>query len=207
MSKALLLNRAAPALFVLCIGVGVGLPSAGTAQIAEPLCRDLVASQLSTVGSVCVSVAEGELDIRIETTGGARLVETQIAIAATLSGFPLTESGVPQLGRFPHKSTHQPPTSMVSSRLPIDEAANEAGQLLIAVHTSIVDAGGVEHGVWAAGSRFREEGNPATYFVVPLESRSTFQDSGGLARSMLTSTRSILTTSSPSIDRHPLLEE
>jgi len=128
-----------------------------------------------------VSLAEGELDIRIETTGGARLVETQVAVAATLSGFPLTESGTPQLGRFPHKSTHQPPTSMVSSRLPIDEAAREAGQLLIAVHASVVDAGGVEQGAWAAGSRFREPGNPATYFALPLESRFTFLESGGPA--------------------------
>jgi len=200
MSKAFFLNRAASAVFVLCIGVGVGLPSAGTAQIAEPLCRDLVASQLSTVGSVCVSLAEGELDIRIETTGGARLVETQVAVAATLSGFPLTESGVPQLGRFPHRLTHQPPTSMVPYRIPIDATAREAGQLLIAVHASVVDAGGVEHGAWAAGSRFREPGNPATYFVLPLESRSTFRDSGWLARSVLASSRS-------RIERRPFVEE
>jgi len=200
MFKALFLNRAASALFVLCIGAGVGLPSAGTAQIAEPLCRDLVASQLSTVGSVCVSLAGEGLDIRIETTGGARLVETQVAVAATLSGFPLTESGVPQLGRFPHRLTHQPPTSMVPYRIPIDPTAQEAGQLLIAVHASVVDAGGVEHGAWAAGSRFREPGNPATYFVLPLESRSTFRDSGWLARSVLASSRS-------RIERRPFVEE
>ncbi len=200
MPRAFFLNRAASALFVLCIGVSVGLPSTGTAQIAEPLCRDLVASQLVTVGSVCVSVAEGELDIRIETTGDARLVETQIAVAATLSGFPLTESGVPQLGVFPHRSTYQPPVSMVPYRIPIDEAAHEAGQLLIAVHASVVDAGGVEQGAWAEGSRFREPGNPATYFALPLESRSTFRDSGGLGSSALASSGS-------GIDKRPLVEE
>ncbi len=187
MSTALM-NRAVSAAFVVCVGAGVGLlglPIVGTAQINEPLCRDLVASQLMTIGSVCVNVAEGELDIRIETTGGARLVETQVAAAATLSGFPLTESGVPQLGRFPHRLTHQPPTSMVPYRIPIDATAREAGQLLIAVHASVVDAGGVEHGAWAAGSRFREPGNPATYFVLPLEGRSTFRNPGWLARSVL----------------------
>ncbi len=185
MPRAFFLNRAASAVFVLCIGVGVGLPSAGAAQIDEPLCRDLVASQLATVGSVCVSLVEEELDIRIETTGGARLVEIQIAVATTLSGFPLNESGLPQLGRFPHRSTHQPPTSMVPYRVPIDETAQEAGQMLIAVHTSVVDARGVEHGAWAAGSRFREPGNPATYFTLPLEGRSTLQDSDALGRSGL----------------------
>jgi hypothetical protein len=136
-----------------------------------------------TVGSVCVSVAEGELDVRIETSGGARLVETQIAVAATLSGFPLTESGVPQLGRFPHKSTYQPPVPTASYRIPVDETAREAGQLLIAVHASVIDAGGVEHGAWAAGSRFREPGNPATYFALPLDGRPTSRDSDGLASS------------------------
>ncbi len=200
MPRAFFLNRAASALFVLCIGVSVGLPSTGTAQIAEPLCRDLVASQLVTVGSVCVSLAQGELDVRIETTGDARLVETQIAVAATLSGFPLTESGVPQLGRFPHRLTHQPPVSMVPYRIPIDATAQEAGQLLIAVHASVVDAGGVEQGAWAEGSRFRDPGNPATYFALPLESRFTFLDSGGPASTgwQLNGSR---------IDRRPLLEE
>ena len=200
MSTALFQNRAALAVFVVCVGVGVSIPIAGTAQIAEPLCRDLVASQLVTVGSVCVSVVEGELDIRIETTGDVRLVETQIAVAATLSGFPLTESGVPQLGVFPHRSTYQPPVSMVPYRLPIDEAAREAGQLLIAVHASVVDAGGVEEGAWAAGSRFREPGNPATYFALPLESRSTLRDSGGLGSSGLASSGS-------RINKRPLVEE
>jgi hypothetical protein len=179
MSKALFLNRAASTVFVVSVGAGVGLPIAGTAQIAEPLCRDLVASQLVTVGSVCVSLAEGELDVRIETTGDTRLVETRVAVAPTLSGFPLSESGVPKLGLFPHASTHQPPASVVPYRIPIDETAHEEGQLLIAVHASVVDGAGVEHGAWAAGSRFREPGNPATYFAFPLEGRSTYQDSGG----------------------------
>ena len=208
MFKALFLNRAASALFVLCIGAGVCLPSAGTAQIAEPLCRDLVASQLVTVGSVCVSVAEGYLDIRIETTGDTRLVETRIAVAATLSGFPLSESGVPKLGLFPHASTHQPPASMVPYRIPIDETAREAGQLLIAVHASVIDGAGVEHGAWAAGSRFREPGNPATYFALPLESRSTFRDSGWPASGELASLALVsLPSSGPRIDKRPLLEE
>jgi len=200
MYEALFLNRAASAVFVVSVGVGVGLPVAGAAQIAVPLCRDLVASQLVTVGSVCVFVAEGELDIRIETTGDTRLVETRIAVAATLGGFPLSESGVPKLGLFPHASTHQPPASIVPYRIPIDETAREEGLLLIAVHASVVDGAGVEHGAWAAGSRFREPGNPATYFALPLESRSTFRDSGGLASSGLAS-------SGPKIDRRPLLEE
>lgn len=203
MSTALFLNRATSAVVVVCVGVGVGLPIAGTAQIAEPLCRDLVADQLVTVGSVCVSLAEGNLDIRIETTGDALLIETKIAMAATLSGFPLTESGVPKLGLFPHASTHQPPVSTVPYRIPIDETAREEGQLLIAVHASVVDGAGVEHGAWAAGSRFREPGNPATYFALPLESRSTFLDWGGKASSELAS----LAGGGPRIDRRTFVEE
>ena len=195
MSTALFLNRAASAVFLVSVGAGAGLPVAGTAQVAEPLCRDLVASQFMTVGSVCVSLAEGYLDIRIETTGDTRLVETQLAVAATLGGFLLNESGVPSLGLFPHTSTHQPPASMAPYRIPIDETARESGQLLIAVHASVIDGAGVEHGAWAAGSRFREPGNPATYFALPLASRSSFRDLGGLASSGLT------------LDKHPLLEE
>ncbi len=208
MYEALFLNRAASAVFVVSVGVGVGLPVAGAAQIAVPLCRDLVASQLVTVGSVCVFVAEGELDIRIETTGDTRLVETRIAVAATLGGFPLSESGVPKLGLFPHASTHQPPASMVPYRILIDETAREAGQLLIAVHASVIDGAGVEHGAWAAGSRFREPGNPATYFALPLESRSTSRDSAGPASGEPASLAlASLASSGPRIDKRPLLEE
>ena len=208
MSTSLFLNPAALAVFLVSAGAGIGLPVAGAAQIAEPLCRNLVASQLMTVGSVCVSVAEGELDIRIETTGDTRLVETRIAVAATLSGFPLSESGVPKLGLFPHASTHQPPASLVPYRIPIDETAREAGQLLIAVHASVIDGAGVEHGAWAAGSRFREPGNPATYFALPLESRPPFRDSGRPARAGRASRApASLPRSGPRIDKRPLLEE
>jgi len=84
---------------------------------------------------------------------------------------------------------------MAPYRIPIDETVRESGQLLIAVHASVIDGAGVEHGAWAAGSRFREPGNPATYFALPLESRFSLRDSGGLA------------SSGSTIDKRPLLED
>jgi hypothetical protein len=97
---------------------------------------------------------------------------------------------------------------MAPYRIPIDETARESGQLLIAVHASVIDGAGVEHGAWAAGSRFREPGNPATYFALPLESRSTFRDSGWPASGELASLAlASLAGSGPRIDERPLLEE
>ena len=131
-------------------------------------CRNLIASQVETVGRVCVDIVDGGADVEITVSEGNGLLETRVAVAATLEGFPRSESGVPQLGLFAHSSTHQPPVSSTLYQISIEELDLDGGQLLLSVHASVMDADEVEHGAWVEGRRFAEPGPPATYFAVAV---------------------------------------
>lgn len=135
-------------------------------------CRDLIAGQLETVGEVCVTLAGEEVDILITTVGLVRLLETRVAVASDLNGFPLSESGVPKIGLFPHSTTHQPPAQSTSYRISVVGLDLASGELLISVQASVMDGSQVEHGAWPEGIRFRERGNPATYFSIRLPERN-----------------------------------
>ncbi len=141
-----------------------------TAQTSEQ-CRDLIASQAETVGEVCVTLSGEDVNIVVTTMGEMRLVETRVAVASDLDGFPLSESGAPRLGQFPHSATHQPPTTSTSYQISVADFDLGSGELLISVHASVVDGSQVEHGAWPVGTRFREQGSPATYFSIPVPDR------------------------------------
>jgi len=133
------------------------------------LCVDLIASQLDSVGQVCATVEEGELVVRIVAAEGYVLSETHVAVGSSLAGIPVAESGMPQLGRFPYKTTYAPTVSEASYRVSLEDLGSEAPEeLYIAAHASVIGTGGTEEGAWAGGTRFREEGSPATYFTVPV---------------------------------------
>ena len=144
--------------------------SAVTAQTSEE-CRDLVASQVETVGEVCATLAGENLNILVTTTGEVRLLETRVAVARDLDGLPLSESGVPKLGLFPHSATHQPPASSTSYQISVAALDLVSGELLISVQASVMDGSRVEHGAWPVGIRFRAQGNPGTYFPIPVSDR------------------------------------
>ena len=134
-------------------------------------CRDLVASQLETVGEVCVTRAGDDIRVIVSTMGDVRLLETRVAVASDLDGFPLSESGVPKLGLFPHSATHQPPVASTTYEISLGALDLSGGELLISVQASVMDGSQVEHGAWPEGVRFREPGNPATYFAISVPAR------------------------------------
>lgn len=156
------------ALTILVLAGIPGPPASAQVRSREPECTDLVASQSEAVGSVCVRTAEGDLHVTIATLDEARLAETRIMAVAALGDFPLSESGVPKLGLFPYADTHQPPVTSVPYALPLEDVMLAAGEVLIAVHASVIDEDGVEHGAWAGATRFRTPGSPASYFVFSL---------------------------------------
>ncbi len=141
-----------------------------TAQTSEE-CRDLIASQVENVGEVCVTLAGEDVNILVTTMGEVRLLETRVAVASDLDGFPLSESGVPKLGLFPHSATHQPPVASTSYQISVTALDLASGELLISVQASVVDGSQVEHGAWPVGTRFREPGSPATYFSILVPDR------------------------------------
>jgi hypothetical protein len=157
--------RAAMTVF-LALPVVISAPV--TAQTTSEQCRDLIVSQVETVGEVCVTLTGEDVDLLITTMGEVRLLETRVAVASDLSGFPLSESGVPKLGLFPHSATHQPPTSSTSYQISVAPLDLVSGELLISVQASVLDGSQVEHGAWPVGIRFREPGNPATYFSITV---------------------------------------
>ena len=159
--------RAAMTVF-LALLVAISAPV--TAQTSEQ-CRDLIASQTETVGEVCVTLTGEDVNVLVTTMGEVRLVETRVAVASGLDGFPLSESGVPKLGLFPHSATHQPPASSTSYQISVAALDLTSGELLISVQASVVDGSQVEHGAWPVGTRFREPGSPATYFSIPVPDR------------------------------------
>lgn len=142
-------------------------PSPAAGQDSSP-CHDLVADARRVVGEVCVSVTAAAVDIVIVARDTHRLLESRVAVAGTLDGFPLSESNVPRLGLFPHAEEHDPPATRASYRISRSELELPAEELLIAVHASVVDELEMERGAWADGIRFRPRGMPATYFVVPI---------------------------------------
>ncbi len=130
-------------------------------------CVELIASQLDSVGQVCATVEENELVVLLVAAEGYRLAETHLAVGSSLEGIPRSDSGMPQIGRFPYKTTHTPLVSEVSYRVPLEELGSlDTEELFIAAHASMMGADDAEQGAWAAGPRFREQGSPATYFKV-----------------------------------------
>jgi len=148
----------------------VAISAPATAQTSEE-CRDLIASQLETVGEVCVTLTGEDVNVLITTMGEVRLLETRVAVASDLDGFPLSESGVPKLGLFPHSATHQPPVASTSYQISVAALDLTSGEILISVQASLLDGSQVEHGAWSVGTRFREPGNPGTYFSIPVPDR------------------------------------
>jgi hypothetical protein len=159
--------RAAMTVF-LALPVAISAPV--MAQTSEQ-CRDLIASRVETVGEVCVTLTGEGVNILITTMGEVRLLETRAAVASDLDGFPLSESGVPKLGLFPHSATHQPPASSTSYQISVTALDLVSGELLISVQASVMDGSQVEHGAWPVGIRFRQQGHPATYFSIPVPDR------------------------------------
>ena len=116
-----------------------------------------------------MSVSEADVDIVITPAARFLLLESRVALAGALDGFPLSEARVPRLGLFPYVEEHHPPVERASYRVPTSALDLQSGELLISVHASMLDELEEEHGAWAAGTRFRPEGMPATYFVLPLQ--------------------------------------
>lgn len=161
--------RAAVTVF-FALPVAISAPAPASAQTSAQ-CRDLIASQVEPIGEVCVTLTGEDVNVLVTTMGEARLLETRVAVASDLDGFPLSESGVPKLGLFPHSATHQPPTSSASYQISVAGLDLASGELLISVQASVMDGSQVEHGAWPAGTRFREQGNPATYFSISVPDR------------------------------------
>jgi hypothetical protein len=139
----------------------VGVPQA--AQRA--LCVELIAETALSVGRVCVTERADSLFVRFESSDTWRLVETQLAVAASLEGVPRGGAGHPILGRFPYKGLHgRGVSAFVYGIANASAPRGPTGSLVIAARAEVA-RGEQSEGAWAKGLSFTDAGPPATYFI------------------------------------------
>ena len=153
-------------------------------------CRRLLTPQQEAIGRVCVTSRGDSLVVSYRAGEGWTFLETHLAVAADRSGLPLTESGIPRLGEFALGDSLGGAASAVYAVAYADLRGSAGDSAWIAAHASMLSSGGSEQGVWAEGTRFVEQGMPATYFVVALP------DAAGSASAAATSA----SRSAPSAD-------
>ncbi len=148
--------------------------AAARSMTDDSLCVSMVAGQPQPVGEgmlvgqVCVEHESGTLKVHYKAASGWILTETQVAVASSLAGIPQAGAGIPLIGRFPYRVTHDHGITRFTYSIPIEEVGVGTGaEVVIAAHASVTK-GGVEEGAWARGERFMQEGNPAMYVTYTI---------------------------------------
>ncbi len=136
----------------------------GAREEPAPLCVELVAETVPSVGRVCVTERGDSLFVRFVSDGAWRLVETHLAIAPSLEGIPQSARQHPIMGRFPYKTSHGRGVSEFEYAVSNTDAPRESTSLIIAAHAE-VERGGQNEGAWGKGLAFTDGGIPASYFV------------------------------------------
>lgn len=171
-------------LFSLLIVAMLTTVSALAALAADewnPQTQDLLAGQDMRVGEVSVWDDGSTLYVKYEISAPDwQIRETHVAVAEDPADFPQTKKGNPKVGHFAWSMEHDPWVTEFTQEIPITELGTGA-ILYIAAHAEVVmmvDDEIVEESAWAAGSRFVERGNWATYFVYNVEEPVTLSIRG-----------------------------
>ena len=142
----------------------------GPAVLHDETCVELVAGQpvpdAAIVGEVCIEVQGDDLRVTFQAADGWKLAETQLAVASSLGGIPRAgETGIPVVGRFPHRTAHAPTVPAFTYVMPLADFGFLRGdEVIVAAHAGLANSAGIEEGGWGRGERFTPRGNPATYF-------------------------------------------
>lgn len=133
----------------------------------------LIAGKNMPVGTVEVTNDKDNLYLDITTDANWSLTEIQLHIGKTIDDFPLAgRSGNPVPGKFDYADKTIPNLTEYRYTVSLDDwAPND--ELMIALHAEVQlrsDGTLIEkEGAWAAGQRFTERGNWATYFFYTIE--------------------------------------
>ncbi len=142
----------------------------GPAVLIDETCVELVAGQpvpdAVIVGEVCIEVQGDDLRVTFQAADGWKLAETQLAVASSLDDIPRAgETGIPVVGRFPHRTAHAPTVPEFTYVMPLaDLGVSPGDEVIVAAHAGLANSAGIEEGGWGRGERFTPRGNPATYF-------------------------------------------
>lgn len=134
-------------------------------------CTTLFAGQTIDAGSVCVSVDSDNLVVSYATTGGWHLTEAHLWVGDDLANMPRTQTGNPQIGRFPYKSGDITGATSYTFNIPLTSLGSGdlcGHTLALAAHAALrklSDGGGYQTETgWGAGSPINDGGSWATYF-------------------------------------------
>jgi F5/8 type C domain-containing protein len=124
----------------------------------------LIAGRSTIAGKVTAAIEGDHLVVSYTVKDSWTLSASQLDIQIALEDIPQTPNNKnPIPGKFAYKRTHAPSTTTTTFELPLSWAPGDT--LYIAAHADVVDSKGHAEGAWAAGTRFNEHGNWATYFT------------------------------------------
>lgn len=161
--------------------VALTLASVPSGSGPEPVAVPLIAGKTIPAGTVECWIEGGTLYVRYLVGEGWSLKETHLAVAADLSGIPMTPSGNPQPGRFPMGTSHMPFVQEYTYSVDIESyGLTEAATITFAAHAALVRIDEDlqvlgEESAWAEGERFphdppgkpkHETGSWAMYFTL-----------------------------------------
>jgi hypothetical protein len=113
-----------------------------TDPCGDPVTVILYAGQTIDVGTVTVENNEDSLCITLETTGDWVMSETHVAFSTEFEGIPQTNSGNPQVGKFPYKHELDPAVQYDEYCFDLSELGYSSGtELFIAVHAVVEQPG------------------------------------------------------------------
>lgn len=117
--------------------------------LSVPLLRN--SEKKLVTGSVAVANNETTLFVTYTTPGNWTLVKTDLIVASSLAGIPVTSKGNPKVDQFPYRSTHSG-ISTYTYEIPLDGLGSS---LYISAHAEVHRGGTTKiEGAWADGIPF-----------------------------------------------------
>ena len=127
----------------------------------------LLAGKDTPVGSVTAWIEANHLNVKYTVDSPWKMVASHLDVQQDWKLIPQTKTHNPIPGHFAHKNGHDPDAVEYTYQL---DLTDDVGPLLyIAAHAEVVNSGTPgtpSEGAWAAGTRFTEKGNWATWFVL-----------------------------------------
>lgn len=168
MKRKVLLTLLATLLSVVLLVPSVLFAADGDSSMTT-LNIPLLAGKNIEAGAVSVGNESGVLHVKYVTTDGWMMTETHLAIVESAKSFPVTKKGNPIPGKFEFGEEYSTPVAEDEFTFDLDEQGWTGDRLFIAAHAALVKIEGgeevQEESAWAAGKRFVEKGNWATYFT------------------------------------------
>jgi YVTN family beta-propeller protein len=140
----------------------------------EPRVVRLLANDGRALGSVAVSNDGKLVTVVYETFGEWEIEATHLALTRSLEEIPTGPSGLPQIGRFPFVSVHEPGRTRVTYAARLDDLGAVVGEPLIAAaQAGLIDRNDPTTpdddervGTWAEGAPLTTgpRGNVGTFF-------------------------------------------